>query len=73
MPTSQPVTETIILHLKEDVNLENVASGTSANTSPAVQVFVQLTDTVKVQKGFIRQFWVIGIYLASLMRKLKHS
>jgi hypothetical protein len=33
MPASQPVTETVILHLKEGVNLENVASGTGANTS----------------------------------------
>jgi hypothetical protein len=73
MPASQPVTETIILHLKKGVNLENVASGTGADTSPAVQVFVQLTDTVKAQQGFIRQFWVIGLYLAFSMRKLKYG
>jgi hypothetical protein len=73
MPASQPVTETVVLHLKEGVNLENVASGTRASISPAVKAFVQLTDTVKVQQGFIRQFWVIGLYLAFSMRKLKHS
>jgi hypothetical protein len=73
MPASQPITETVILHLKEGVNLKNVASGTGANTSPAVQAFVQLTDTVKVQQGFIRQFWVIGLYLAFSMRRLKHG
>ena len=73
MPASQPVTETIILRLKQGVNLENVASGTGANTSPAVQAFIQLTDAVKAQQGFIRQFWVIGLYLAFLIRKLRYS
>ncbi|KAJ7468043.1 hypothetical protein FB451DRAFT_1257869 [Mycena latifolia] len=46
------VTETIILHLKEGVTLENVASD-----APAMQAFVGLTDTLKAQPGFIRHFW----------------
>lgn len=73
MPSSLPVTETIILHLKDGVDLEDMASGTGASDSPAVQVFVQLADTVKFQPGFIRQFWVIGLYVALLMRKLEYS
>ena len=64
MPPSQPVTETVILRLKEGVDLENVASGTGANGSPAVKAFIQLTDTVKSRKGFICQFWVVDLYLA---------
>ncbi|CAD6576652.1 MAG: hypothetical protein ASARMPRED_007812 [Alectoria sarmentosa] len=71
MPLSQVVTETIILHPKEGVNLENVASGTRASGNPAVQAFIQLTDTVKFRQGFIRQFWVIGLHLALSMHKLK--
>ena len=67
MPPSQAVTETIMLHLKEGVDLATVASG------PAVQSFVQLTDTVRVQPGFVRQFWVRESNLRSTsMRRLKN-
>lgn len=55
MPPSQPITETMILHLKECISLENVVSG----SSPAVQKFMHLTDIVKSQRGFKRQFWVL--------------
>jgi len=61
MAPSQPVTETVIVHLKEGVNLENVACGASASGSPAIQAFVQLTNTLKAQRGFVCQFWVIGL------------
>ncbi|KAJ6582888.1 hypothetical protein DFH09DRAFT_1144832 [Mycena vulgaris] len=55
MPASaQPVTETVILHLKAGVNLENATPGSS---SPEVEAFVQLTETLKTQPGFIHQFW----------------
>jgi len=57
MPISQTITETVILHLKEGVYLESVASRTVASSSPAVQAFIQLTEAVKSQPGFIRQFW----------------
>lgn len=73
MPASKSVTETIILHLKEGVNLENMACDTGASTSTAVQVFIQLIDTVKSQQGFIRQFWVtrslLGYYDAWTITK----
>lgn len=71
MPASQTVTETIILHLKEGVNLEKIAYSTSASSSAAVQAFIQLTDTVKSQQGLIRQFWIFSLYLALLMRKMR--
>jgi hypothetical protein len=61
MPLSQPVTQTVIVHLKEGVNLENVACGAGASGSPAVQAFVQLANTLKAQQGFMCQFWVIGL------------
>lgn len=48
----------LILHLKEGVNLENVASGTGASSSRAVIAFVGLIEMVEGQRGFIRQFWV---------------
>ncbi len=75
MAPSQPITETIILHLKEGVNLKNVpsGSGTGASNSPVVQTFVQLTDTVKSQEGFLRQFWVNSLYLAPSTLELKYS
>ena len=73
MPPSLPVTETIVLHLKDGVDLEDVASSTDASDSPAVQAFVQLADTFKSQPGFIRQFWVIGHHSALMMRKLENS
>ncbi|KAE9409656.1 hypothetical protein BT96DRAFT_1012601 [Gymnopus androsaceus JB14] len=53
MSASKPVTQAIILHLKDGVNLENVASGSGT----AVEAFVQLANTVKARPGFIRQFW----------------
>ena len=53
------VTQTLILHLKEGVNLEDVASGdNSRSDSLAVESFVRLTNLLKAQPGFIRQFWV---------------
>lgn len=60
MYESKPVTEAIILHLKEGVNLENVASGTGA----AVEAFVQVANTIKAQPGFKHQFYVIVLYSA---------
>lgn len=71
MPQCQPVTETIILQLKEGGSVEGVASGTGASSSPEVQAFVKWTETVESQQGFLRHLWVIGLYLALSMRKLK--
>ncbi len=75
MAPSQPITETLILHLKEGVNLKNVPSGSgaSASSSLSVQTFVQLTDTIKSQQGFVRQFWVNSLYLGLSTLELKYS
>jgi hypothetical protein len=56
MPSLQPITELVVYHIKEGVTLEKVSPN---DPNPAVQVFMQLTEIVKAQKGFIRQFWVI--------------
>jgi hypothetical protein len=58
---SQQITVITIFHCKEYVNLENA---TSSNPSHAVETFIHLTDVLKDQKGFIRQFWVIYLTLA---------
>jgi hypothetical protein len=55
MPSSQQIAQLVILRVKEGVNLENV---TSSNPNPEVQAFIKLTDIIKAQRGFIRQFWV---------------
>jgi hypothetical protein len=52
MAPSEIVTETIILHLREGSDLENVEAGDD-------HTFIQLTNIVKTQKGFICQYWVI--------------
>ena len=59
MPQSQAVTETIILYVKEDINLEYALSEAGDSGSPAAKAFAQLTNTVKAQQGFIRQYWVL--------------
>lgn len=72
MSPSQSITETLILHLKEGVNLENAASdpsSSSSSCSPASQVFDQFTDILKSQQGFIRQFWVAGLYYLLLWKR----
>ncbi|KAI9835699.1 MAG: hypothetical protein M1819_001876 [Sarea resinae] len=56
MAPSRAITETIILHLEEGVNLADAASG-----SAAVQTFAQLTNTIKAQQGYICQFWVVDL------------
>ena len=55
--------ETLILHLKEGVSLDDVASD-----SPPMQTFIQLTEIVKSQQGFLRQFWV-DQYLLGVLKK----
>jgi hypothetical protein len=55
MSLSEQITEFTVFQLREGVNLEDVASSTA---DLAVQTFIQLTNTVKSQDGFIRQFWV---------------
>lgn len=57
MPPDQPVNETIILFPKEGVSLSNTLSSASASEISLVQVFVRLTNMLKGQQGFIRQFW----------------
>ena len=46
----------MILRLKEGVNLGNVADVIGTSIGAALQKYIQLTDTIKVQRGFIRQF-----------------
>ena len=65
MAPAQPVTESIILHVKEGVNLENAASGVDASGNPAAETFLQLTENIKAQQGFIYQYWVNGLQLFS--------
>ncbi|KAJ7689387.1 hypothetical protein B0H17DRAFT_1202283 [Mycena rosella] len=52
--TASSIIETVVLHLKPGVNLEDAAP---ESASPAVRAFARLTDTLKAQPGFIRQFW----------------
>ena len=66
MHPSQPITETTILRLKEGISLENANSG----SSPAVTKFMHLTDIVKSQRGYKRQFWVLDHYLVLSVLKL---
>ncbi|KAJ3984641.1 hypothetical protein F5890DRAFT_1515551 [Lentinula detonsa] len=54
MTPSFPITQTSIFQLKEGISL---ADTTSKIASPAVKAFIQLKETVKAQKGFIRQYW----------------
>jgi hypothetical protein len=49
------ITEMIVFHVKEGVELENVAS---SDPSPAVKSFTQSLSIIKAQRGVIRQFWV---------------
>jgi hypothetical protein len=57
MSSSQPITGLVVYHIKEGVTLEKVSSN---DPNPVVQVFMQLAEIIKAQKGFIRQFWVIN-------------
>jgi hypothetical protein len=43
----------VIYHIKEGVTLEKVSPN---DPNPAVQVFMQLTEIVKAQKGFYISF-----------------
>lgn len=61
-----------MLHLKEGVNLENIASSTGASDSIAVETFARLINIYKTQPGFIRQFWVIGLHPSCPMGRLKN-
>ena len=69
MPSSQPMTEMVVFHLQEGVNLENL---TSSNPSLEAKTFVQLTTILKTQQGFIRQFWVPDICAPLVMSRLKN-
>lgn len=50
---SSQLTETIILRLKEGITLQDLSSDT-----PARKAFKKLTETIKAQSGFLRQYWV---------------
>jgi hypothetical protein len=54
----------VVYHIKESVTLEKVSPN---DPNPAVQVFMQLTEIVKAQNGFIRQFWVTN-FLSCMLR-----
>jgi hypothetical protein len=62
--SSPQITELAVFHVKEGVDLEN---GPYSNPSPAVQAFIQMTNTIKTQRGFIRQFWVSFISGSSMI------
>ncbi|RDW80127.1 hypothetical protein BP6252_04765 [Coleophoma cylindrospora] len=50
MPNPQPITEMVVFHLQDGVNLEQI---TPDSPSPAVQAFVKLTQTINSQPGSI--------------------
>lgn len=56
---SQAITETVVLLLREGVELDSATSGSDADKSPGAQVFSELINTVKAQPGCLSQFWVI--------------
>lgn len=56
---SQAITETVVLLLREGVELDSASSGSDADRSPGAQVFSELINTVKAQPGCLSQFWVI--------------
>lgn len=49
---SASIRKTIILHLKQGVNLEDAAHSPDSGNNVAVQAFVPLMDPVNVQKAF---------------------
>jgi hypothetical protein len=59
MTSSAQISLVTIFYVKEGVILENLSSSTQ---DQAAQAFFQLTNNVKIQEGFIRQFWVAHIY-----------
>ena len=67
----QYVTKTLILHLKEGIDLGNMAPGTGASYGPVVEAIAQLINTLKAQYRFIRQFWCDWSPAIS-MNKLKY-
>jgi hypothetical protein len=46
------LTETIIIRLKEGITLQDISSDT-----PATKAFKKLTESIKSQAGFTRQYW----------------
>jgi hypothetical protein len=56
--SSRSVTETLILRLRDGVNLEHIFSNTSSNNYASVDIFGQLMALIQAQPGFVRQFWV---------------
>ena len=54
----QQITIISIFKPKECPDLENTVP---SNPSHAVETFTHLTDVLKDQKGFIRQYWVLSL------------
>lgn len=54
---SAQLTETVLLHLKEGIDLEQLGGD-----SPEVKVFIDLTDVIKGQNGCLRQYWVCNLW-----------
>ncbi|MCJ1310447.1 hypothetical protein MMC25_004111 [Agyrium rufum] len=53
MTTFQPVNDCIILYVKEGVKLGNATT----SEDPTAKTFVQLTETLKAQRGYLYQYW----------------
>lgn len=61
MHQAGPMTGTVILAVKDGVNLDNVVDDNAISSSsgnPAVRTFAHLTSTLKAQPGLRRQYWV---------------
>ena len=60
MAPVHPITETVILHRKTEVDV--------TNDSSAKQSFAKLTSTLRTQEGYIDQYWVIPDPIPSPMQ-----
>ena len=66
MHLTGPITGTVILPVKDGVNLDNVvlddatgsSNSSSDNGSSAASIFAHLANTLKAQPGLRRQYWV---------------
>lgn len=47
------MSEIVVFHLREGANLESLAT---VSHSQAAQAFIELTQAIKAQRDFIRQF-----------------
>lgn len=57
MVSAQPITETIKFQVKDGINLENTNAANEHDDGRAIQAFVQSTEIIQSQKGFVCQYW----------------